>query len=258
MINDLIISELEHFRKQKIQQRNYILLILTLISILLLIIIILLFPKDSSMICCMSIIIYIKIFIIIASFFQNQYSREIKKLLINIISKIPNFEEFKIIKYSPEETDFLKNPLLTLYPEASTYKEEDYLEIEFNNTKVIFAEVEINKIEYKKSLRKRKEKYKYFSIEFTEYSKTVENLFKGIVIVLPKKIFDSSSANIIDITYTVIPNFQDNIFIFYPHKKQKNYFEFSLSKRITEEYIQEKISEITQIFNLIRTLCKKQ
>ncbi|MCX7759017.1 MAG: hypothetical protein N2169_05350 [bacterium] len=256
MINDLIISELEHFRKQKIKERNYILLIFNLISIIIIVTII--FSNNQSSLPCISIITYMTIFIIIVLFFQNQYSKQVKKLLINIMSQIPNFEEFKIIKYFPEKTDFLKTPLLTLYPEASIYTEEDYFEIEYNHKIITFTEVEISKVKYK---NKPQITYSYtFGKKRRRIRDTkaeIITLYKGIVITLPSEIFNSSSANIMEIQYTSIPNFTDKIFIFYPSELyNRNYFEFNLQKQITKEYINDRISQIIRILSIIKEITK--
>lgn len=249
MLDEYILSELENIRKNYIKK----IIISILVGVILLMILLFTFwktlqlslhdkiwQKPTALVALLAILTFA--FTISIPFdLSKEYSEEIKKIIFNLQKKIPEYDEFKIITYKSYSSffrNFLKKYFREEDQESIKVIEEDFFQIQYKENIIELAEVKVFRITGSGKYRNEKE------------------IFKGIIIKIPEKIFNPQN-----ISKNIIVKENENAFILLDSEtlhhqniknKIKNLFEINILKKITQENVNNFLEQIKSILTIIK------
>jgi len=256
MLDEYILSELENIRKNYIKK----IIISILVGVILLMILLFTFwktlqlslhdkiwQKPTALVALLAILTFA--FTISIPFdLAKEYSEEIKKIIFNLQKKIPEYDEFKIITYK-SYSSFFRNFLKKYFGEKNEKNqesikviEEDFFQIQYKENIIELAEVKVFKITGSGKYKNEKE------------------IFKGIIIKIPEKIFNPQN-----IYQNIIVKENENAFILLDSEtlhhqnikkniknKIKDLFEINILKKINQQNLEEFLEQIKEILTIVK------
>ncbi len=241
MLDEYILSELENIRKNYIKK----IIISILVGVILLMIILFIFWKAlqlslhdkiweelTSLFAFLAILTFA--FTISIPFnLTKEYSEEIKKIIFNLQKKIPEYDEFKIITYKSYSSffrNFLKKYFREENQEPIKVIEEDFLQIQYKENIIELAKVKV------------------FRITGPGKYKIKKEIFKGIIIKIPEKIFNPQN-----IPQNIIVKENENAFILLDSETLHHQnIKINILKKITQENLNNFLEQIKSILTIIK------
>lgn len=256
MLDEYILSELENIRKNYIKK----IIISTSIGVILLMILLFIFWKTLQLslqdkiwqkpnaLNALAVVVTFIFTISIPFDLSKKYSEEIKEIIFNLQKRIPEYDEFKIITYK-SYSSFFRNFFKKYFGEKN----------EKNHESIKVIEEDFFQIQYKENIMELAE-VKVFKITGSGKYKNEKEIFKGIIIKIPEKIFNPQN-----IYQNVIVKENKNVFVILDSEnlrnqtikrsvknKIKNLFEINILKKINQQNLEEFLEQIKEILTIVK------